>query len=652
MQALAERSGQANVMRTSPAFMLNRKRVDVDGKEAHRLNKSLSFNGKENAVMSQGSRVETQASVEALDQLHTTALQDGWAEESQANLQKLSALVSTGKACAAEMQSQVERESRQLAAKQAQQVKLATRVVEKEKAAMKELPPWKADDEQQECFHCTEAFGVFRRRSHCRACGNLFHRNCANTFVPLPKLGYTDPVRVCPTCHRDVLAEQAKEEAERVRKAEANKPAPFHMKLLAQVKSASAKDLSSGRRSQHLAPRTPVRTPSRGGDNKPMSVLDELRNSLKKRNSTPELLRHSESVGDLIDKQLEEKRRLNSGLSSSVQFFVPRPDTPIATLLDRAAESEDGSTGAQAQEDVVRQRGERVRLGVHGGGALEVAAELVERAVELLQARVERRGLVHGGGGWRSAAKKSGAHKNPYIEQFLLLAKGNSGKAAAALVEKVLNHKHIFVFGEILELENVAKLRGTDDEGWLRALEIFAFGTYQEYVGKQASLPPLSEAQAHKLRQLTLVSLASSKKDKVLGYDDLLQALGLETARELEDLIIESIFSKLVQGKLNPGRRQFEVESVMGRDVRDQDIDSMLATLGGWCDRAESVMGRLEELFKEVRQTQSADQQSRDNVETKIRSMFASGGAESGRGSGRRSAKYRGGGGGGNNNNH
>jgi hypothetical protein len=41
------------------------------------------------------------------------------------------------------------------------------------------------------------------------------------------------------------------------------------------------------------------------------------------------------------------------------------------------------------------------------------------------------------------------------LEQFCILAKTLKGRACAALIEKVLNHRKIFVFGELLSEPSV-----------------------------------------------------------------------------------------------------------------------------------------------------------------------------------------------------
>lgn len=62
--------------------------------------------------------------------------------------------------------------------------------------------------------------------------------------------------------------------------------------------------------------------------------------------------------------------------------------------------------------------------------------------------------------------------------------------------------------------------------------------------------PALSEAQAHKLRLLSVVSAADGAR--TLAYDDLLASLQLPSVRALEDLLIaHCLYGGLLRGKLD-----------------------------------------------------------------------------------------------------
>ena len=54
----------------------------------------------------------------------------------------------------------------------------------------------------------------------------------------------------------------------------------------------------------------------------------------------------------------------------------------------------------------------------------------------------------------------------------------------------------------------------------------------------------------------------------MLAYSLLMAELGISTVRELEDLVIEGISAGVVQGKLDQKSSHFEVDYVIGRDIR------------------------------------------------------------------------------------
>uniref|UniRef100_A0A9L0JCS1 COP9 signalosome subunit 7B n=1 Tax=Equus asinus TaxID=9793 RepID=A0A9L0JCS1_EQUAS len=71
------------------------------------------------------------------------------------------------------------------------------------------------------------------------------------------------------------------------------------------------------------------------------------------------------------------------------------------------------------------------------------------------------------------------------LEQFILLAKGTSGSALTALISQVLEAPGVYVFGELLELANVQELAEGANAAYLQLLNLFAYGTYPDYIGYQ-----------------------------------------------------------------------------------------------------------------------------------------------------------------------
>ncbi|KAI2527413.1 COPS7B isoform 20, partial [Pan troglodytes] len=124
------------------------------------------------------------------------------------------------------------------------------------------------------------------------------------------------------------------------------------------------------------------------------------------------------------------------------------------------------------------------------------------------------------------------------LEQFILLAKGTSGSALTALISQVLEAPGVYVFGELLELANV-----------------------------QECIP----------------------------YSVLLKDLEMRNLRELEDLIIEAVYTDIIQGKLDQRNQLLEVDFCIGRDIRKKDINNIVKTLHEWCDGCEAVLLGIEQ---------------------------------------------------------
>lgn len=65
-----------------------------------------------------------------------------------------------------------------------------------------ETPPkWIPDHAAPRCMSCDSQFTAFRRRHHCRCCGQVFCGVCSASQTPLPRFGLTKPVRVCRGCY-------------------------------------------------------------------------------------------------------------------------------------------------------------------------------------------------------------------------------------------------------------------------------------------------------------------------------------------------------------------------------------------------------------------------------------------------------------------
>ncbi|KEF51052.1 1-phosphatidylinositol-3-phosphate 5-kinase [Exophiala aquamarina CBS 119918] len=58
---------------------------------------------------------------------------------------------------------------------------------------------WMRDENAKDCFHCGEPFTTFRRKHHCRTCGQIFDSKCT-LLISGSHFGCNSAVRVCKPC--------------------------------------------------------------------------------------------------------------------------------------------------------------------------------------------------------------------------------------------------------------------------------------------------------------------------------------------------------------------------------------------------------------------------------------------------------------------
>jgi len=199
--------------------------------------------------------------------------------------------------------------------------------------------------------------------------------------------------------------------------------------------------------------------------------------------------------------------------------------------------------------------------------------------------------------------------------KYILLAKSSKGKGCVAVIQQVLANPSSFVFGEMLEQPNVKALAEGENKPWYDTLALFAYGTYGQWKASPKNFGELSPVLIKKLRQLTVVSIASVQKS--IPYPVLLQELGLDQVRDLEDLIIDCIYAGIIKGKLDQHEQRFQVDWAMGRDIRPGQVEDMIKVLSIWCDRSELLMRAIQEKIQ--LSTFLHDQHAKANKEFELR---------------------------------
>jgi COP9 signalosome complex subunit 7 len=133
------------------------------------------------------------------------------------------------------------------------------------------------------------------------------------------------------------------------------------------------------------------------------------------------------------------------------------------------------------------------------------------------------------------------------------------------------------------------------------------------------NLPTLNETQLLKLRQLSLLTLASpfapsttptptSSSESSLSYSSLLTALSLPSTSALESLVTQTIYAGLITARLSPTSTPptVHITSIAPlRDLRPQTLPALLQILQTWESRCTGMVTSLESQITAIKSTAS-----------------------------------------------
>ncbi|KAI2465278.1 hypothetical protein F4781DRAFT_35682 [Annulohypoxylon bovei var. microspora] len=192
------------------------------------------------------------------------------------------------------------------------------------------------------------------------------------------------------------------------------------------------------------------------------------------------------------------------------------------------------------------------------------------------------------------------------LEPYLALTKSAAApRAAADLVTQATSNPNTYVFAELLQAPQIQSLSQTPEYApYLTLLEIFSHGTYHTYAAtltSNPSLPQLNDAQALKLRQLSLLALARDPHN--LTYASLQRSLALPSPRAVEDLVISAVYAGLIEAQLDPRYQTVHVSGVSPlRDLEPGSIPPTLAALRAFSSRCTATLADLDAQVAGVRE--------------------------------------------------
>ncbi|CAJ0592508.1 unnamed protein product [Cylicocyclus nassatus] len=152
-------------------------------------------------------------------------------------------------------------------------------------------------------------------------------------------------------------------------------------------------------------------------------------------------------------------------------------------------------------------------------------------------------------------------------------------------IEYTITNPRILNVSEMLAQPNVQALQQSNPALY-KTLEVFAYGTIKD-LPEGVNLPP---AALRKLQQLSLISLAAtSTSNRQLPYAEVMKYLGITSVRELEDVVIDAIYNKLIKARLDSKGQFIEVDDWASRDTPASNLPSIINTLSEFARSATDV---------------------------------------------------------------
>ena len=116
----------------------------------------------------------------------------------------------------------------------------------------------------------------------------------------------------------------------------------------------------------------------------------------------------------------------------------------------------------------------------------------------------------------------------------------------------------------------------------------------------------LTDKALERLKIITIFDLAM--KNKVLKFSEIGRAIDISDPKAVLDLVLETIYLKLIDATIDERNQELHVTSTQGRDVRASEIDGMLETLSKWVEQIEGVVSKhkteIDDLHSNVAESQ------------------------------------------------
>ena len=101
-----------------------------------------------------------------------------------------------------------------------------------------------------------------------------------------------------------------------------------------------------------------------------------------------------------------------------------------------------------------------------------------------------------------------------------------------------------------------------------------------------------------------------------------MKQLGINDIRKIEDKIIDCIYNDLLKGRLDQKNQQLHVQSTAGRDIKEAEVNAMIAKLVAWDKQLEQAQGFMEKQANSCTNQVQQDFQDQIEVEADYRARM------------------------------
>lgn len=212
-------------------------------------------------------------------------------------------------------------------------------------------------------------------------------------------------------------------------------------------------------------------------------------------------------------------------------------------------------------------------------------------------------------------------------------AKDGNIMTIRSLVLKVLSEPNLFAGYDQIKAALAPALEkgGPEGEKLAKTLDLFSYGNYNDYSQDGSPFLSLTDSQIFKLRQLTVISTVQSfalQKIRVIPYQEFQQALGLETGRKVEEVLISCIYAGVMGARLCQKTNALKIDPthvLQSRDVPPQQVPVMIQQLQTMrqaiAQSQKTAQDSHQAVKRELKQYQAFCQQVEERKKTKAEPM-------------------------------